>query len=89
MWYAGPGWGWAMFIGMMVFWVVVVVLIVWAVRMWAPGQQQNQGQAQSPPQGFAQRPAGPLESPLDIAKRRYAAGEITREEFEQLRRDLA
>ena len=29
------------------------------------------------------------ESPLDIAKRRYAAGEITREEFETLRRDLA
>jgi putative membrane protein len=26
--------------------------------------------------------------PLDIAKRRYASGEITKEQFEQLRRDL-
>ncbi len=28
------------------------------------------------------------ESPLDIIKRRYASGEITREQFEQLKRDL-
>ncbi len=29
------------------------------------------------------------DSPLDIARRRYAQGEIGRDEFEQLRRDLA
>lgn len=29
-----------------------------------------------------------LESPLEIAKRRYAAGEIDREAFERIRRDL-
>ncbi len=28
------------------------------------------------------------EGPLDIAKRRYAAGEISREQFEALKRDL-
>ena len=28
------------------------------------------------------------ESPLDILKRRYAGGEITREQFEQMRRDI-
>lgn len=27
-------------------------------------------------------------SPLDILKRRYASGEITREQYEQMRRDL-
>lgn len=28
------------------------------------------------------------ESPLDTAKRRYAAGEITAEEFEKIKRDI-
>lgn len=31
---------------------------------------------------------GSGESPLDIAKRRYAAGEITAEEFEKIKKDI-
>jgi putative membrane protein len=33
--------------------------------------------------------SGRDETPLEIARRRYAGGEITREEFEQLRSDLS
>jgi len=37
--------------------------------------------------GTASTRPGP-DTPLDILKRRYAAGEITREQYEQMRRDL-
>jgi putative membrane protein len=31
---------------------------------------------------------GPHSTPLDVLKRRYAAGQITREQYEQIRKDL-
>ncbi len=31
----------------------------------------------------------PRRNPLDVAKERYARGEISREEFEQIKKDLA
>jgi putative membrane protein len=33
-------------------------------------------------------PVPPAITPFDVLKRRYAAGEITREQYEQIRRDL-
>jgi putative membrane protein len=40
------------------------------------------------PQFNPNRPAQTSQTPLEILKARYAAGEITREEYEQTRRDL-
>lgn len=40
------------------------------------------------PQFNQTRPAQTSQTPLEILKARYASGEIAREEYEQMRRDL-
>ncbi len=40
------------------------------------------------PNFIQNRPASPGQTPVEILKARYASGEITREEYEQQRRDL-
>ncbi len=58
----------------LVFWGAIITGIVFLVR------GASRGSGGSPPQGG--------ETALDILKRRYARGEITREEFEGMKRDL-
>jgi putative membrane protein len=71
------GWGvWVMFMFMIVFLVAVIVTIVFLVRYLG----QASGGASAP--GTAPPPwAIAPESPRDILKRRYAAGEIDRDEY--------
>jgi putative membrane protein len=50
------------------------------------------GQSHSAGGGPGQGPggrSGSTDEALDLARKRYARGEVSREEFEQLRRDLA
>ncbi|MBI4287885.1 MAG: SHOCT domain-containing protein [Chloroflexi bacterium] len=70
------GWGGMIFGGifMILFWVAAIALTVWVVRLIIRHDQPR-------------HEAGG-QSPLDIAKARYARGEITKEQFEQLKRDL-
>jgi len=71
----GPGmmWGWGMgWILMIIFWGLVVVGLIFLIR-WLVGMSKT---------------AKPEESALDILKKRYARGEIDREEFEQKKKDL-
>lgn len=58
--------------------ILVVVLFVWLIN----GTRQGGASVEPRP------PRDISEDPLEIVKRRYARGEITREEFEQLKRDL-
>jgi putative membrane protein len=62
-------------IGMIIFWVVVLAAIFFVVR----GLQNQSHRHETQP---------PSPSPMDLLKRRYAAGEISKEEFESRRRDL-
>ena len=55
--------------------LVVAVVVYLAVRL---AQQKEDG-----------RGGGRGESPMDILKKRYARGEISREEFERIKKDLS
>jgi putative membrane protein len=65
------------YFGRISMWILLVVLI--AVVVWLVVRVNRRGKSASGSQGF---------SPLDIAKQRYAKGEISRGEYETLKRDL-
>ncbi len=78
-----PGWmmdGWGLGYGlfgwlmMLLFWILIVVGIVLVVRWFI---------SEGKPKGL-----GTEETALDIAKKRYARGEIDKEQFETMKRDL-
>lgn len=69
----GGGWFWMML--MMIIGAAIVVLVVYLlIRGYYHGETTTR--------------TGVHESPMDIAKRRYAAGEITREQFDSIKNDL-
>jgi putative membrane protein len=75
MWGYGNGgffWGSAM---MVIPWIVIVVGVVFLARGFRQPTRVGAG-------------ADPQDSPLEIIRRRYASGEIGREEFERLREEV-
>lgn len=91
-WGHGAAWGaggWLMGIGMIVILVTVVLLVVYLVRSTTTQQTQTH-----PPAYYAAPPAQQtveqraVESARDIVQRRYASGEIDREEYLQKLKDL-
>lgn len=68
----GFGWMWLM----PIFWIVVLGLIVWAVvtAVRRPGEADSSSRS--------------TDSALEILKRRYARGEINKEEYEEKKKDL-
>lgn len=81
MGYGGMGWGgmgWGGMVGMILFWVVLIAGIVWAVSRLLPGRQAPAG-----------LPDSGREKPEDILDRRYARGEIDLETYQAQRAALA
>lgn len=73
---------WMMFLGMMVmllFWGGVIVLAFFAIRAMTRTGHSGHDRPPTSPRG---------ETPLEILKGRYARGELAREEYLAMRRDL-
>ncbi|MEE9611130.1 MAG: SHOCT domain-containing protein [Desulfatiglandales bacterium] len=72
--YGGMGWFWQIL--MMAFWIAVIVGIIFLIRwLVVSARTGSQGTTSG-------------DSALEILKRRYARGEINKEEFEEKKRDL-
>ncbi|HEY66155.1 MAG TPA: SHOCT domain-containing protein [Caldilineae bacterium] len=78
----GFGFGGLGLIFMLIFWVVIIGLAVWVLGTLFPRAPQS-----APPQAST-RPSGPAESAVEILKQRYARGEISKAEYEQMLQDL-
>ncbi len=58
-----------------IIWIAVIIAVVYAVTRISKTGIPGTG-------------AGPEEKPMDILKKRYAKGEITKEEFDKMKKDL-
>lgn len=72
-WHSGMFWGLGG-LTMLAFWGLLIVGVVFLFRLF----DRKEVPTTTPKS----------ESPLDIVRRRYAAGELTRDEYEQMSRDL-
>jgi putative membrane protein len=79
----GFGWSWIIvgLIALALFIALVVVVIV-------IGVSASKGDRRSPASQPGQEAAAAPEDPLEILRRRYARGEITREQYQEMREDL-
>jgi len=57
------------------FWILLIVVIVWAIIQFTNRNQQTNLNSID-------------ETPLDILKKRYAKGEISKKEFDEIRKGL-
>jgi putative membrane protein len=73
----GWGWGWGMgIIHGLLWWAILILGIIVLVRLL--GRDSSRTAA-----------APPAETALEVLKKRYARGEIGKQEFEEKKRDLA
>lgn len=73
----GMGWGFGLLglFFMLVFWGLLILAAVWVVRALFGNVPPRQGKS-------------PSQNPREILDQRYARGEITREQYEIMKRDI-
>lgn len=81
MMYGVDGWGWAVMTLMPLLWISVLAVSVWAAVRLAqpPGERHRPGD----------HGGSPTETPREILDRRFAAGELDVEAYDQARERLA
>ena len=73
----GFGFGFGGFFGMILIWVLLIVGSIWLIKvLFSGGDTKSSNRIEK------------VEDPIDILNRRYARGELNREEFELLKSDL-
>ena len=77
MWFTGAGWGWWMMFG----WLWMIVL--WGLIIWAVYMLVSRLNSSTP----GRTDSGP--TALEILERRYASGELTHEQFGEMRQRLS
>ena len=67
-----------MFFGgwMMILWVIIIGLVIWGVIMLVKHSSSSTNTSQK-------------RNPLEIAGERYASGEISKEEYEEIKKNLS
>jgi len=68
MWFGG-GFMW-------LFWIVLIVVIIWAIKLATQGNSSNDAESSS------------ADSALDVLKKRYANGEIDEQEYSRRKKQL-
>ena len=73
----GFGFGIGGFIGMVLVWILLIVGAVWLIKQIFSGSSNRPGNS-----------PGAEERAIDILDKRYARGDIDREEYERMKNDL-
>jgi len=79
MWHYHDGMGWWMVFGsvwIVIFWIIILFLVFWAIKKMSRNRDSGSNAIEK-------------SDALSIARERYARGEISREEFEQIKKDLS
>jgi putative membrane protein len=76
-WDVGTGWGTGMMLIMLIFWAFIVVAVIYGISVLVRSGTDDRS-----------RRDGGQDKSLDILRERYARGEISKEEFDQMRRNL-